>query len=112
MQHHQNNMLFDPHLKQLNPQQRPAGHFKRFLYLFSRQLANFLLALRRRDPEWYAPSYRVPGYPVLPAVGALASFGLIVFMQPASIALGAGLLVAAYGWYRYYAGDVRLRGDV
>ncbi|MFW5911505.1 MAG: APC family permease [Halolamina sp.] len=71
-----------------------------------------LIVLRRRDPEWYDPSYRVPGYPVLPAVGALASFGLIVFMQPASIAIGAGVMVVSYGWYRYYAGDVTLKGDI
>jgi amino acid transporter len=71
-----------------------------------------LLVLRRRDPEWYAPSYRVPGYPALPVVGALASFGLIAFMQPASVAIGVVVMVVSYLWYRYYAGDVTLRGDV
>ncbi|WP_255150024.1 APC family permease [Halorarius halobius] len=71
-----------------------------------------LLVLRRRDPDWYAPSYRVPGYPVLPGVGALASFGLIAFMQPASIGIGVLVMGASYLWYRYYAADVSLRGDI
>jgi amino acid transporter len=70
-----------------------------------------LLVLRRRDPAWYAPSYRVPGYPVVPIVGALASGGLIAFMQPASIGVGVVVMGLSYLWYRYYAGDVTLRGD-
>jgi len=71
-----------------------------------------LLVLRRRDPEWYTPSFRVPGYPVVPALGAIASAALIPFMQPASIGIGVIVMLLAYGWYRYYAGDVSLRGDV
>jgi amino acid transporter len=71
-----------------------------------------LVVLRRRDPEWYTPSYRVPGYPVVPAVGALASFGLIAFMQPTSIGIGIVVMVVSYLWYRYYAGDVTLKGDI
>ncbi|WP_290810211.1 APC family permease [Halovivax sp.] len=69
-----------------------------------------LLLLRRRSPEWYDPTFRTPGYPYLPATGAVASFGLIAFMDPASIAVGAAIMVAAYLWYRYYAADVDLRG--
>jgi amino acid transporter len=71
-----------------------------------------LIVLRRRNPAWYSPSYRVPGYPVVPAVGALASFGLIAFMQPASIGVGVVVMVVSYLWYRYYAGAVTLKGDV
>jgi amino acid transporter len=71
-----------------------------------------LIVLRRRDPEWYAPSYRVPGYPVLPGIGALASFGLIAFMQLASIGIGIVVMLVSYLWYRYYAGDVTLKGDI
>jgi len=71
-----------------------------------------LLVLRRRNPEWYSPSYRVPGYPLVPVMGALASFGLIVFMQPASIGIGVVVMLASYLWYRYYAGDVTLKGDI
>jgi amino acid transporter len=71
-----------------------------------------LIVLRRRDPEWYTPSYRVPGYPLLPAVGAVASFGLIAFMQPASTVVGAAVMIVSYLWYRYYAGDVTLKGAI
>ncbi|MBX0285072.1 APC family permease [Halomicroarcula sp. F28] len=71
-----------------------------------------LLVLRRRNPEWYTPSYRVPGYPVVPVVGALASFGLVAFMQPASIVVGVGVMILSYLWYRYYASGVRLQGAI
>ncbi len=69
-----------------------------------------LLVLRRRNPEWYTPSYRVPGYPVVPVVGALASFGLVAFMQPASIVVGIVVMGLSYLWYRYYASGVTLQG--
>ncbi|MEF8773774.1 MAG: APC family permease [Halobacteriales archaeon] len=70
-----------------------------------------VIVLRRRDPAWYEPTYRMPGSPALPAVGAVASFGLIAFMQGPSIAIGLGVMLVSYLWYRYYAGDVELRGD-
>jgi amino acid transporter len=69
-----------------------------------------LVVVRRRNPEWYTPSYRVPGYPVVPVVGAVASFGLIAFMQPASIAVGLLVMGLSYCWYRYYASSVTLQG--
>jgi amino acid transporter len=71
-----------------------------------------LLVLRRRNPSWYDPSYRTPGYPALPVLGAGASFGLIAFMQPASIVVGVGVLTLSYLWYRYYASDVTLKGAI
>ncbi|NHN48407.1 amino acid permease [Halostella sp. JP-L12] len=71
-----------------------------------------MIALRRWDPAWYDPSFRSPGYPLVPAVGALASFGLIAFMRPASIAIGFAVMILSYLWYRYYAGDVTLKGDI
>ncbi|WP_224270549.1 APC family permease [Haloprofundus salinisoli] len=69
-----------------------------------------LLVLRRSPPEWYDPSFRTPGYPVTPAVGALASFALIFFMRPLSQVVGAFVMVASGGWYLYYARGVRLKG--
>jgi amino acid transporter len=71
-----------------------------------------LIVLRRRDPEWYDPSYRMPGVPALPAVGAVASFALIAFMNGPSIAIGLVVMLISYLWYRYYAGTVELKGDV
>ena len=62
-----------------------------------------LPVLRRRRPLWYAPTFRVPGGLLLPALGALASFGVIAFMQPASQLVGGGVLLVALGWYAVYA---------
>ncbi|PEN12237.1 amino acid transporter [Longibacter salinarum] len=65
-----------------------------------------LLVMRARQPASYDPDFRCPGSPVLPALGALASFGLIAFMQPLSIGLGFGVLIAAALWHVFYARDV------
>ena len=69
-----------------------------------------LVVLRRRSPDWYDPDYRSPGYPVLPVLGALASFGLLAFMQPLSQAIGLAVMLAAGVWQQFYASDVELRG--
>ncbi|AGB37952.1 APC family permease [Natronococcus occultus] len=71
-----------------------------------------LIALRRNEPEWYDPDFRVPGYPVVPALGAIASFALIGFMQPASQLVGVGIMIATAGWYYYYARDIDLKGKL
>ena len=68
-----------------------------------------LIALRRRDPPGYRPSFRCPGHPVVPALGAAASFTLILFMEPLSQILGAAVLAAAFLWYRFHAPDVHLK---
>jgi len=69
-----------------------------------------LLAIRRDEPEWYDPDFRVPGGPVIPVIGAVASFGLIGFMDEASIVVGSVVMLATAGWYFYYARDVKLKG--
>lgn len=69
-----------------------------------------LVALRRDEPEWYDPAFRVPGYPLVPLLGAVASFALIGFMQPASQLIGIAIMLLSAGWYYYYARDVKLRG--
>ncbi|MFC6939666.1 APC family permease [Salinirubellus sp. GCM10025818] len=69
-----------------------------------------LIVLRRDEPDWYDPDFRTPGYPVVPILGALASFALIGFMQPASQAIGLAIMLATAGWYAYYARDVTLKG--
>lgn len=71
-----------------------------------------LLAIRRDEPDWYEPEFRVPGGPVVPVIGALASFGLIAFMDRLSIAVGAVVIVVTAGWYFYYARDVTLKGTL
>jgi amino acid transporter len=69
-----------------------------------------LIALRRDEPAWYDPDFRVPGYPVVPVLGGLASFALIGFMRPASQVIGTVIMLATAGWYAFYARDVELKG--
>ncbi|WP_144798763.1 APC family permease [Halorubrum depositum] len=69
-----------------------------------------LVAIRRDRPEWYDPEFVVPGGPVVPVLGALASFGLIAFMNRLSIAVGTAVIAVTAGWYFYYARDVELKG--
>jgi amino acid transporter len=69
-----------------------------------------LVAIRRDEPDWYDPDFTVPGGPVIPVIGAVASFGLIAFMDPLSIVVGIGVIGATAGWYFYYARDIRLKG--
>ena len=69
-----------------------------------------LLVIRREDPEWYDPDFTTPAFPVLPAIGAISSFGLIAFMQPLSQVIGVFVMVGALVWYLYYARGVRLKG--
>ena len=69
-----------------------------------------LISMRRNEPEWYDPAFRVPAHRVVAGVGAVASAGLILFMQPLSQVIGAVIMLASAGWYGYYASDVRLKG--
>ena len=69
-----------------------------------------VIVLRRRGPEWYEPTYEMPGAPALPAIAAVASFGLAVQMQLGAILIGIFVMVLSFGWYQYYAPDVDLKG--
>jgi amino acid transporter len=69
-----------------------------------------LIVLRRSPPGWYDPSFRSPGYPVVPAAGAAACFGLIAFMNPLSWLIGLTVVCGAALWHFYYGRDVKLRG--
>ncbi len=70
-----------------------------------------LIALRRRKPEGYRPTFRCPGYPLVPLAGGVASFGLMLFMGRTSQIVGGALLLLAFLWYRLYASDVHLKED-
>ncbi|MFC7134603.1 MULTISPECIES: APC family permease [Salinibaculum] len=71
-----------------------------------------LVALRRNEPAWYDPDFRVPAYPLVPVLGALASFALLGFMQRLSQVVGLAIMLLSAVWYYYYAADVTLRGVV
>ena len=62
-----------------------------------------LIVMREANPADYDPDFTVPLYPVVPILGAVLSFALIVFIEPFVIAL-CGLFVAlAIAWYLLYA---------
>ncbi|WP_276253889.1 APC family permease [Halomontanus rarus] len=71
-----------------------------------------LLVLRRNPPVWYDPDFRTPGYPGVPVVGALASFGLIAFMDFRSIAIGIAVMIVSIGWHLVYADEISLKGQI
>jgi amino acid transporter len=61
-----------------------------------------LILCRRQRKLWYAPTFRIPLYPVVPGLGAVTCFGLIALMEPLSIGIGAGAVALSFGWYWYY----------
>ncbi len=67
-----------------------------------------LIKLRKWNPIWFAPTYRVPGGLLFPMVGAATSFGLILMMRPLSIVFGFGIMVFALFWYWIYAKELDL----
>ena len=68
------------------------------------------LAFRRADSLWYRPTFRSPGSPWLPGLGALLCFGLVAFMSPRALVWSGVILAAAGGWYLLRSGSVRLKG--
>jgi len=71
-----------------------------------------LITMRRNEPDWYDPDFRVPAHRLVAGLGAVASFGLILFMKPTSQIIGLAIMLASGGWYGYYANDVSLKGVV
>ncbi|MFB6187994.1 MAG: APC family permease [Halobacteriaceae archaeon] len=71
-----------------------------------------LIMIRRDEPEWYDPDFRVPAHRIIAGLGAIASFGLLLFMQVTSQMIGILIMIIAGGWYKYYASDVQLKGVI
>ncbi|WP_420454858.1 amino acid permease [Rubrivirga sp.] len=55
--------------------------------------------LRAARPEWYRPSYRVPGAPWLQVFAALACLGIIGYSGAFAQAALVGLILFSLGWY-------------
>ncbi|MFC4448354.1 amino acid permease [Halorussus aquaticus] len=62
-----------------------------------------LIVMRESNPDEYRPEFEVPLYPVVPILGALTSFGLIAFMDPAEIGLALAFVAGGVVWYFAYA---------
>jgi amino acid transporter len=62
-----------------------------------------LIVMRESEAPGYAPDYKIPFYPAVPIAGAIASFGLIAFMDPLEIGLSLVFVAAAVLWFFFYA---------
>ncbi len=62
-----------------------------------------LVVMREADPPGYDPEFETPLYPLVPVVGAVTSFALIVYIEPLVVVLSAGLVGFAALWYLLYA---------
>ena len=82
--------------------ERPTGTFQQLLtyvvftgWIFYAIAGLSVIVLRRRSPDAQRP-FRVPGYPMTPALFALAAGALVlntIFTQPARAAVGLGVVV-------------------
>lgn len=61
-----------------------------------------LIIMRETEAMSYDPDFKVPGYPIVPALGAIFSFALIGFMDPQQILLTGALVGAGIIWYVIY----------
>ena len=62
-----------------------------------------LIVMRYVAPEEYTPDFVVPFYPVLPILGTVLSFALLVFVAGDALLLSFGIAGAAVLWYFAYA---------
>ena len=62
-----------------------------------------LIVMREAEPTGYDPDFEVPLYPVVPLIGAVLSFALIVYIEPFVIAFCLLLVVFAAVWYFVYS---------
>ncbi len=62
-----------------------------------------LIVFREANPPGYDPDFTVPLYPIVPVLGAISSFALIVFIEPSAIVLAVLLVALALVWYAAYA---------
>ena len=70
-----------------------------------------LIVMRESGVEGYDPDFEVPLYPVVPILGTVSSFALIIYIEPTIILLSGGLVGFAVLWYLVYARDlVEARG--
>jgi len=62
-----------------------------------------LIVMRYVNPEEYTPDFVVPLYPLMPILGVVLSFALLVFVAGDALLLSFGIAAAAVLWYGLYA---------
>jgi amino acid transporter len=62
-----------------------------------------LIVMRYVNPEEYTPEFIVPLYPLMPILGVVLSFALLIFVAGDALILSFGIAAAAVLWYGLYA---------
>jgi amino acid transporter/nucleotide-binding universal stress UspA family protein len=62
-----------------------------------------LIAMRFVNPEEYQPEFTVPLYPIVPILGTVLSFALLIYVDPSARLLSFVIAAAAIVWYLVYA---------
>ncbi|ERG96054.1 MAG: hypothetical protein J07HQW2_02521 [Haloquadratum walsbyi J07HQW2] len=62
-----------------------------------------LIVMRYVNPKEYKPAFTVPLYPLVPILGIVFSFALLVFIAGDALLLSFGIATAAIVWYVLYA---------
>lgn len=60
-----------------------------------------VVVLRWTSPPWYRPTFRVPLFPILPLMGAIAALVPIPQLGTLSHLSAAGLVGIGFGWYHW-----------
>lgn len=61
-----------------------------------------LLKLRRTNPIWYIPTFKVPFVKVVAVLGAVSCLAIVGFMQPTSLVIGTAVLLGGAMYYLLY----------
>lgn len=58
-----------------------------------------LIRIRRKEPDWYDPGFKVPWVPVLPLIAGLAALSVIIVMDTLPQLAGLGFALLGVTWY-------------
>jgi len=87
-----------------------AAYAASFGFIIGYSLTNLALMKLRRTKPYLNRPFKVPLYPLAPIVGIVASLGLLPFIGPRVLALGAGLgVLALLAYYISMVGYHRIR---
>ncbi len=78
---------------------KTAGAFQIVVYVL---VCIALIAFRRRNPDWYEPEFRSPGYPWVQVFGVVAGIGILTQMDTLPLIGGVGIVLVGGLWYWVY----------